>query len=111
MLPKKKPNFIHKIFSGVNIEELIRPNNKKNKAINKNSIFKSFPFNIGHKEKIKNTIKKTIPKLRLELFFNSSILLVYITLSFSSNASINSFHSLFERPDSSKEMLSPLIIF
>ena len=34
ILPNNKPNFIHSLLKGVNIFELIIPNNKNNNAIN-----------------------------------------------------------------------------
>ena len=65
-LPNKIPNLYQTIFNGVKIREFIKPRIKKNIAsiIDHTLIFPS--FNNGQNEMIRNTTKKTIPKLRFE---------------------------------------------
>ena len=65
--PNNSPNLNHNRFKGVKICELITPNAKKIRENIINHIRASPPFMIGYKAKIKKNIKKTIPKLLLEL--------------------------------------------
>ena len=71
-LPSKIPNLYQTLFNGVKIREFSKPRIKKNIAsiTDHTLIFPS--FNNGQNEIIRNTVKKTIPKLRFEgkLFFN-----------------------------------------
>ncbi len=65
--PKVIPNLNHTLFKGVSNFELSNPSIKK---INDNiidQILISFSLKIGHKPTIRNTTKKTIPKLLFEL--------------------------------------------
>ena len=76
-LPKKIPNLNQILFSGLKIFEFKTPKTKKIKETENAQILTSFSFIKGHKLTIKKTIKKIIPKLRLEpiliLFFINSI--------------------------------------
>ena len=65
-LPKKIPNLNHALFNGVKIFEFNRPKNKKINEITSDQIIKSLSFISGYKLINKKTIKKTIPKLRLD---------------------------------------------
>ena len=114
IFPKKIPNLNHILLRGVKIFEFINAKIKKIIDTSKDQFLIASPFNNGQKLIIKKTTAKTIPKFRLVGSFISLciIALVYsITLSFKSKAFINSFHSLFERPESSKLIFSPLISF
>ena len=65
--PKSLPNLNHSIFNGVNNLELIKPKIKKIMAIKIDQTLSGFSFIKGHRDIIKKTKKKTIPKLRFEL--------------------------------------------
>ena len=68
IFPKKIPNLNQILFNGVSKKEFISPKNKKIKLKTKDQslISDSWKKN-GYKEIIKKNIKKTIPKLLLEL--------------------------------------------
>jgi len=63
ILPKKIPNLNQILFNGVSKVDFNRPNIKKIKLIINDQILISLLFNNGNNE----TIKKTSPKLLLEL--------------------------------------------
>ena len=65
ILSRKIPNLYHRIFKGFNNLELNIPRNKKISEIINDQILISLLFCKGHKAIIKNTIKKTTPKLLL----------------------------------------------
>ena len=68
--PKANPNLNQARFNGVKILELIAPK-IKNISDNKiDQILISAEFNKGHNPKIKNTMKKTKPKLLLEFILS-----------------------------------------
>ena len=73
IFPKRIPNLNQSLFKGKSILELINPRIKKNKDIKRDHILNSSLWIKGYKAIKKNTIKKTIPKLRLELILISSI--------------------------------------
>ena len=74
MEPKKKPNLHHSIFNGVNNFEFTKPKIKKIIAITIDQILIGLSFNKGHKLIIKNTKKKSKPKLRFELILALDLL-------------------------------------
>ena len=76
ILPKNNPNFIHILFNGVNIFELIRPKIRNIEEIIIDQTLKSSPDKTGHKAMTKKTIKKTNPKLRLDGNSNCFILII-----------------------------------
>ena len=65
--PKNNPNLNQTLFKGLKILEFINPKTKKIKEIIKDHTLISSLLIRGYKAINKNTIKKTIPKLRLEL--------------------------------------------
>ena len=67
--PNSKPNLNQSLFKGLKILELINPSTKNIKDTSNDQILTSLPFKRGNKEIIKKTIKKTIPKLRLDPIF------------------------------------------
>ena len=70
--PRNNPILIQARFNGVKIFELIAPKIKKSSDTKIDQILISAEFIKGHNPKIKNTMKKTKPKLLLEfilLFF------------------------------------------
>ncbi len=70
--PKKIPNLNHNLFRGDKIFEFIKPSNKKNREIMKGIILICCGSpRKDHNDITKKTVKKTNPKLLLEL---SSIL-------------------------------------
>ena len=74
IFPKRIPNLNQILFNGVNKKEFINPKNKKIKLKNKaqSLTWVSWKKN-GYKEIDKKNIKKTIPKLLLELIFIFSV--------------------------------------
>ena len=73
ILLRNIPNLNQSLFKGVKILEFNKPKIKKVKEIIADQTLIS-PLQIkGYKAISKKTIKKTIPKLRLELIFISSI--------------------------------------
>ena len=73
ILPKNIPNLNQSLFKGAKILELSKPNIRKIIEINIDHILISPLLINGYKAISKNTIKKTIPKLRFELILTSSI--------------------------------------
>ena len=73
IFPKKIPNLNQSLLRGVNILEFKIPKIKKIKDIIKDHNLNSPLLIKGYKAINKNTIKKTIPKLRFELILTSSI--------------------------------------
>ena len=71
--PKRIPNLNQSLFKGVKILDFKRPNTKKIIEIITDHILISSLYIKGYKAISKNTIKKTIPKLRFELILISSI--------------------------------------
>jgi hypothetical protein len=69
IFPRNKPNLNHIVFNGDNNFEFVKPNNKKITEINSKNKFNSFPLFNGHKDIIKKTTQKTIPKLRFVPIF------------------------------------------
>ena len=69
IFPKNMPNLNQILLSGVNIFEFIKPSVKKIIDTIKDQILISLPLNKGHKDIIKNTTKKTIPKFLLDPIF------------------------------------------
>ena len=67
IFPKNIPNLNQILFNGVSKVDFNRPNIKKIKLIIDDQILISPWFNNGNNEKIKKTIKNTIPKFLLEL--------------------------------------------
>ena len=67
--PNSIPNLNQSLFRGLKILELINPSTKNIKDTSNDQILISLPFKRGNKEIIKKTIKKTIPKLRLDPIF------------------------------------------
>jgi hypothetical protein len=67
ILPNNSPNLPHSLFKGVNILDFNKPNIKKMNEITIDQILNSSELKKGHKPIVKNTIKKTIPKLLFEL--------------------------------------------
>jgi hypothetical protein len=65
--PKSLPNLNHIIFNGVNNLEFIKPKIKKIIATKIDQTLNGFSLVKGHRDIIKKTKKKTIPKLRFEL--------------------------------------------
>ena len=92
--------------------ELSKPRIKKIIEIINDHILTSFCFSKGHNAINKKTTLKTIPKF---LFVGNLIFFCIYNqstiFSFKSKALINSFHSLFERPDSSEDTFLPAINF
>ena len=84
----KIPNLNHNLFSGFRILEFSNPKTKKIIDIKSDQINISLLFNNGHNEIIRNTIKKTIPKLLLDpifsliIFNNHSLSILRAKLSF-----------------------------
>ena len=66
MEPNTIPNLNHRMFNGVNSFEFIRPKIKKIIAIMIDQILGMPSYVSGHKDMIKKTTKKTIPKLLFE---------------------------------------------
>ena len=64
--PRNNPILIQARFNGVKIFELIAPKIKKSSDTKIDQILISAEFIKGHNPKIKNTMKKTKPKLLLE---------------------------------------------
>ena len=60
MLPKKIPNLNQSLLRGVNIFELLNPNIRKIIDIINDQILMLFSLSNGHKDIIKNTIKKLL---------------------------------------------------
>ena len=77
--PRNKPNLNQAIFKGVKNFELIKPSAKNNTATKIAHILKELSFNNGHKDIIKNTKKKTKPKLRFELILILDLLNIFIS--------------------------------
>ena len=73
IFPKNIPNLNQSLFKGVKILESSKPNAKKIKETIIDHILICSLFVMGYKAIIKNTTKKTIPKLRLELILTSDI--------------------------------------
>ena len=71
--PKYNPNLNQILFKGLKILEFINPKTKKIKEIIKDHTLISSLLIRGYKAINKNTIKKTTPKLRLELILTSLI--------------------------------------
>ena len=71
--PKNNPNLNQSLFKGLSNLEINNPKTKKIAEINNDHILKSSLFINGYSATIKKIIKKTIPKLRLELILISSI--------------------------------------
>ena len=67
--PKIIPNLNQSLFNGVKNLEFVNPKIKKIKEIIADQILIKSPDINGHKLIIKNTTKKTKPKLRFELIF------------------------------------------
>tara|TARA_B100000686_G_C16423242_1_gene778248 strand:- start:201 stop:437 length:237 start_codon:yes stop_codon:yes gene_type:complete len=65
--PRKIPNLNQILFNGNNKFELIKPKNKNINEIEIDQILKDSSFNKGHKEIMRKTTKKVIPKLLFEL--------------------------------------------
>ena len=84
----KIPNLNHNLFNGFRILEFSNPKTKKIIDIKSDQINISLLFNNGHNEIIRNTIKKTIPKLLLDpifsliIFNNHSLSILRAKLSF-----------------------------
>ena len=84
----KIPNLNHNLFSGFRILEFSNPKTKKIIDIKSDQINISLLFNNCHNEIIRNTIKKTIPKLLLDPIFsliiynNHSLSILRAKLSF-----------------------------
>ena len=72
--PKRIPNLNQILFKGLSILELINPRIKKIKDVIRDHILISSLWIKGYKAIKKNTTKKIIPKLLLELIFISSII-------------------------------------
>ena len=68
-LPSKIPNLNQILFNGYKIEEFINPRIKKIIDKTTDHILILPPFNNGNIAIMKNTTKKTIPKLLFELIF------------------------------------------
>ena len=75
IFPKRIPNLNQSLFKGVSILELINPKIKKIKDIIRDHILISSLWIKGYKAIKKNTTKKTIPKLLLELCLFSDFIL------------------------------------
>ena len=73
IFPKNIPNLNQILFKGAKILEFKKPNIRKIIEIIIDHILNSPPYVKGYKAMSKKTTKKTIPKLRLELIFTSSI--------------------------------------
>ena len=68
IFPNNKPNLNHNWFNGVKNSEFIKPNIKKIKhKINDQIFISPPPPSNGYVATIKKNVKKTIPKLLLEL--------------------------------------------
>ena len=65
--PNKIPNLTQALFKGVSIFDLVNPKNKKIKETTNDQILMPSLFNNGNTAMMKKKIKKTIPKLLLEL--------------------------------------------
>ncbi len=66
ILPNKSPNLNHTLFKGDKIFEFIKPKIKKNNDTKIDQYLRSPSFFKGKIAMIKNTIKKTKPKLLLD---------------------------------------------
>ena len=73
ILPKYIPNLNQSLFKGVNIFDFSNPKIKKSNDITNDHILTSSLFIRGYNAMIKKTVKKTIPKFRLEPILISSI--------------------------------------
>ena len=85
-LPNNIPILNHILFKGVNIFEFNIPKIKKTIEIINDQYLISLPFNKGQIAIIKNTVKKTMPKLLFELilillFFTDQLLVFCGTMS------------------------------
>tara|TARA_B110000858_G_C17392093_1_gene288623 strand:+ start:161 stop:439 length:279 start_codon:yes stop_codon:yes gene_type:complete len=80
ILPRSIPNLNQSLFKGDKIDEFNKPKIKKVIEIINDQILKSPLLNIGYIETIRNTIKKTIPKLLFDdiFIFLSIIFKTYI---------------------------------
>ena len=67
--PKVIPNLNHNLLSGLKNFEFIKPKHKKINEIIINQKLMEPPAFKGHKPTIKNTVKKTNPKLRFDPIF------------------------------------------
>ena len=111
-MPKIIPNLYQSLFSGFKILEFNKPKNKNINETIKDQTLRSPASIKGHKEINKKTIKKNTPKFLFEgnfIFFSKAV--YFITFSFNSKEIINSFHSLFDNPESLILIFSPLINF
>ena len=80
--PKILPNLNHNLFKGVKKFELINPKIKKIMATIMDQTLNVFSYNRGHKDMIKKTKKKTIPKLRFEFILILEFFCICIIVSF-----------------------------
>ena len=69
ILPRSIPNLNQSLFKGDKIDEFNKPNIKNIIEIINDHTLKSPLLNIGYTETIRNTIKKTIPKLLFDDIF------------------------------------------
>ena len=72
ILPNNSPNLIQILLNGFRILEFKTPKAKNINEIISDQILKSFPLNKGHKEIIKKTTKKRIPKLQSKRGYRGS---------------------------------------
>ena len=79
IVPSINPNLNQAIFKGVKNFELIKPRTKNNTATKIDQTLKGLSFNNGQKDIIKNTKKKTKPKLRFELILILDLLHIFIS--------------------------------
>jgi hypothetical protein len=80
IFPRNIPNLNQRLFKGVKILDFSIPKIKNINEIIKDHILIS-PLSIKGKIDIrKNTIKKTIPKLRFELLLNSVLIIIIILI-------------------------------
>ena len=73
ILPSTIPNLNQILLKGVKILEFNKPKTKKIREIITDHVLISSLLINGYKAISKNTIKKTIPKLRFELILTSSM--------------------------------------
>ena len=76
ILLSNKPNLCQRLFNGFKILEFNKPSIKKTKLTNKDHSLIFSSFNKGYNAIKIKTIKKTIPKLLLELILVFFIILI-----------------------------------
>ena len=91
ILPSKSPNLNQSIFRGVSSFDFVRPKNKNIKEIIIDHNLISSLLRRGQNATIKNTIKKSIPKLRFELIFISDLFIINSVLYISYISNIDKF--------------------